>query len=110
MTIVTSAPVSIFSDLLSAHPSRTAYRYLLIDPGVSQRDAVTVDRAKTMSDFKNFMQPVSVAELERLEEAAVRAFLPDFICLDASFLPARIANRLGIPSAIISNFTFDGTV
>ncbi|KAJ3077887.1 hypothetical protein HK102_004899, partial [Quaeritorhiza haematococci] len=76
-----------------------------LDPGVVQSDAVTVDEKVTMNNLKIFME--TAEEHEREERWWLEGWRADIVCLDACFLPARIAKKLGIPAVIISNFTFD---
>ncbi|KAJ3208743.1 hypothetical protein HK099_008652 [Clydaea vesicula] len=105
VTISTIAPSFIFQDLLRHFPDTCTLRPASLDPGVVQSDAVTVDKAETLKELRAFM--LSIKELETAETEYILNLKPDIICLDASFLPAKIAQNLNIPSILISNFTFD---
>ncbi|KND01433.1 uncharacterized protein SPPG_03238 [Spizellomyces punctatus DAOM BR117] len=103
--ITTSAPRFIFDDLLTTYPQCTVRNIATLDPGVIQKDPVTVDVEKTMVQLRSFldgMNDVASQEAAWMAEAKL-----DIVCLDAPFLPARVAKQVGIPTVMITNFTFD---
>ncbi|TPX56364.1 undecaprenyldiphospho-muramoylpentapeptide beta-N-acetylglucosaminyltransferase [Powellomyces hirtus] len=106
VTIISSTPTFIYQDLLSTFPHTCALRNIAtLDPGVAQKDAVTVDVDVTMDRLRTFldgMEGVAQQEAEWMRGEGL-----DVVCLDAPFLPARVAKEVGIPSVMITNFTFD---
>ncbi|KAJ3298142.1 hypothetical protein HK104_011135 [Borealophlyctis nickersoniae] len=103
--IITSAPRFIFASLFNAYPSTCFFRSIsTLDPGVVQKDPVTVDADETMERLRSFLE--GAGDVMRGEEEWMRGKV-DVVCLDAAFLPAVVAKSLGIPSLVISNFTFD---
>ncbi|KAJ3033038.1 hypothetical protein HK097_004993, partial [Rhizophlyctis rosea] len=106
VTIVTSAPQWIFSDQLTLYPSLCSFRSIsTVDPGVIQSDPVTVDEDKTMQKLKDFLDGAD--EIVECEAEWMREWRPDVVCLDAAFLPAIVAKKVGVPSVVVSNFSFD---
>ncbi|KAJ3162287.1 hypothetical protein HDU86_004767 [Geranomyces michiganensis] len=106
VTITSSVPTFIFRDLLDIYAKSCQLREIgTLDPGVVQRDAVTVDVEVTMAKLSSFldgMEDVARKEVEWLKSQAI-----DVVCLDAPFLPARVAKEARVPSILITNFTFD---
>ncbi|CAM0139345.1 unnamed protein product [Umbelopsis sp. WA50703] len=81
------------------------YRHSLIDAGVVQPLAYTVDRDETISQLKTFLErrPETIEkEVKWLKEIGA-----DCVICDAPFLPCAAAEAAGIPAALASNFTFD---
>ncbi|KAF0497662.1 galactokinase like protein [Gigaspora margarita] len=100
--IVSNAPEFIFQGAISLG---ARYRHALIDAGVQQPRAYTVDRYQTIDDLELFLKnrpDMIVREVEWLKK--IKA---DIVLSDAPFLPCAAAASAGIPSAIVSNFTFD---
>ncbi|KIY64423.1 hypothetical protein CYLTODRAFT_401903 [Cylindrobasidium torrendii FP15055 ss-10] len=100
--IVSSAPEHVFSEsiALGAH-----YRRAEIDPVVVQPLAYRVDRRESVNVLKNFLsrkEDLLSNEVEFLQGIGARCVLSD-----AAFLGCLAAKRAGIPSALITNFTFD---
>ncbi|KAI9098789.1 hypothetical protein DFS34DRAFT_649493 [Phlyctochytrium arcticum] len=108
LIIITSAPATLFSSLLKSYPTTCHLRppSQILDPGVVQEDAVTVDGEATLKELRVFFGE-GVEGLISEEEQWMRNERVDVVCLDASFLPAVAAKRQGIPSLLITNFTFD---
>ncbi|ORY47340.1 UDP-Glycosyltransferase/glycogen phosphorylase [Rhizoclosmatium globosum] len=77
-----------------------------IDPGVSQRDAVSVDVEKSISNMANFLETWE-ERVEKEVEWLKSLHNVDVVLLDAPFIGAVAAKRLRIPSVLISNFAFD---
>ncbi|KIM84213.1 hypothetical protein PILCRDRAFT_403319 [Piloderma croceum F 1598] len=100
--IVSSAPKHVFNDsvALGAH-----YKHSEIDPVVVQPLAYRVDRQKSVDVLKAFLEKKDT----KLEDE--RAWLVDTkvdcVLSDAAFLGCLAANAAGLPSILITNFTFD---
>jgi L-arabinokinase len=102
---VTSAPVFLFDDAHKEFPDLIELREVFLDVGVVQADAVTVDRADTMARLHEFMAD---ADAKIASEAAwLMAKDVKLVLADASFVPCAAAKLAGIPSAFVSNFTWD---
>lgn len=103
--IVTNAPAHVFAPVTS-HPSgRGSYRNADVDAGVVQPKAYDVDREATFEALRGF---IDRREARLKEETKwLRQEDVDCVLVDATFLPCKAAERAGIPSVIISNFTFD---
>ncbi|KAJ3172764.1 hypothetical protein HDU87_007852 [Geranomyces variabilis] len=106
VTITSSVPSFIFRDLLSRHSNTCELREVgTLDPGVVQRDAVTVDVEVTMERLSAFLDGMDTVARKEVEWLKSQSF--DVVCLDAPFLPARVAKEANVPSILITNFTFD---
>ncbi|RUP47559.1 hypothetical protein BC936DRAFT_145589 [Jimgerdemannia flammicorona] len=81
------------------------YRHALIDAGVVQPLAYTVDREKTIENLTEFLRHRE-EKLAR-EMVWLRSVGADCVLCDSPFLPCAAASAVGIPAAIVSNFTFD---
>ncbi|CAG8611952.1 13063_t:CDS:2 [Funneliformis caledonium] len=100
--IISNAPKFIFQGAIDLG---ARYRNAPIDAGVKQPRAYTVDRQETINDLIKFLDNKPVM-LER-EIQWLKEFKADIVLSDAPFLPCAAAAAAGIPSVIISNFTFD---
>jgi hypothetical protein len=89
---------------LDNYPSCT-YRYAIFEPGVLQKDAVSVNVSGTLLKVSQFLSDLFILEQEETQH--MQQFRPDIVCSDAAFLPIHIAKTLNIPSILITNFTFD---
>ncbi|KAK7031204.1 hypothetical protein VNI00_013620 [Paramarasmius palmivorus] len=101
--IVSEAPKHVFSDSIALGAQ---YRYAdWIDPIIVQPVAYRVDRQKSVDVLKAFMNKKDLfVETERawLTEIGARCVLSD-----AAFLGCLAAKAAGIPSVLVTNFTFD---
>ncbi|KAG5726417.1 hypothetical protein E4T56_gene9941 [Termitomyces sp. T112] len=100
--ITSSAPKHVFAESIALG---ARYRYAEIDPVIVQPLAYRVDRQKSVEVLKSFLsRKDDILETERrwLEEIGAHAVLSD-----AAFLGCLAANSTGIPSILITNFTFD---
>ncbi|KAG5637484.1 hypothetical protein H0H81_004407 [Sphagnurus paluster] len=100
--ITSSAPKHVFADSIALG---AVYRYAEIDPVIVQPLAYRVDRQKSVDVLKSFLsRKDAILEGERrwLEEVKAHAVLSD-----AAFLGCLAAKAAGIPSILITNFTFD---
>ncbi|KAF5366651.1 hypothetical protein D9615_010602 [Tricholomella constricta] len=100
--ITSSAPQHVFADSIALGAS---YRYAEIDPVIVQPLAYRVDRQKSVEVLKSFLfrkDEILAVERRWLEEIKAHAVLSD-----AAFLGCLAANAAGIPSILITNFTFD---
>ncbi|KAI8821812.1 uncharacterized protein EV422DRAFT_433260 [Fimicolochytrium jonesii] len=105
VVIVSSAPPFIFRDTIESCANCELRSIATLCPGVIQKDPVTVDVAETMRQLDVFWtdaKDVVGTEAEWMKGARL-----DVVCLDAPFLPASVAKQLGIPSILLTNFTFD---
>lgn len=100
--IVSSAPKHVFSDSIA---QGALYRNAYIDPVIVQPLAYRVDRRKSVQVLENFLaeKDVKVAD----ESQWLRAIQADCVLSDAAFLGCLAANEAGIPSVLITNFSFD---
>ncbi|KAI9141429.1 hypothetical protein BKA69DRAFT_410058 [Paraphysoderma sedebokerense] len=100
--IISAAPEFIFKSVLS---NRCIYRNRLIDSGVIQTDAVTVDPDKSFEDLRYVMENKDTyisEEMDFLKKNDV-----SLVLTDASYIPIRAAKLLGTKRAVVSNFTWD---
>ncbi|KXS18902.1 hypothetical protein M427DRAFT_179214 [Gonapodya prolifera JEL478] len=108
VTVTSTAPAFLFSDVVRDFPHSFTFRVMQVDTGVLQRDAVTVDRTGTIARLEEFLSPGGVAErfLES-EPNWLRDNAVDVVCVDAPYTPLCAARAAKIPSIIVSNFTWD---
>ncbi|KAG1819919.1 hypothetical protein EV424DRAFT_1539719 [Suillus variegatus] len=100
--IISSAPKHVFNDSISLG---VLYRFAEIDPVVVQPVAYRVDRHKSVEALRSFLaRKESLLEQERQWLLDIQA---DCVLSDAAFLGCLAANAAGLPSILISNFTFD---
>ncbi|KAF8176690.1 hypothetical protein K438DRAFT_1607216 [Mycena galopus ATCC 62051] len=100
--IVSSAPKHVFADslLLGAQ-----YRNANIDPVIVQPLAYRVDRQQSVAVLKSFLDnkdAILQVEVDWLKE--IKA---DCVLSDAAFVGCLAATTVGVPSILITNFTFD---
>ncbi|RIA82534.1 hypothetical protein C1645_788192 [Glomus cerebriforme] len=100
--IISNAPKFIFQGAIDLGAK---YRNAPIDAGVKQPRAYTVDRQETINDLIKFLDNKPIM-LEK-EVKWLKDVKADIVLSDAPFLPCAAAALVGIPSAIVSNFTFD---
>ncbi|KAJ3224948.1 hypothetical protein HDU81_008241 [Chytriomyces hyalinus] len=107
VTVVTVSPPGLFADIQMRFPDNIALRRdsRALDPGIAQKDAVTVDLGKSVADMWAFL--VTWEQVRDEEAEWIRASNIDCVVLDAPFVPAVAARICGVPSILISNFTFD---
>ncbi|KAG1860393.1 hypothetical protein F4604DRAFT_2035681 [Suillus subluteus] len=100
--IVSSAPKHVFNDSISLG---VLYRFAEIDPVIVQPVAYRVDRHRSVEALRSFLaRKESLLEQERQWLFDIEA---DCVLSDAAFLGCLAANATGLPSILISNFTFD---
>ncbi|KAG2117753.1 hypothetical protein DEU56DRAFT_747920 [Suillus clintonianus] len=100
--IISSAPKHVFSDSISLG---VLYRFAEIDPVVVQPVAYRVDRHRSVEALRSFLarkESLLAQEKHWLFDIQV-----DCVLSDAAFLGCEAANAAGLPSILISNFTFD---
>ncbi|RDB25650.1 hypothetical protein Hypma_006794 [Hypsizygus marmoreus] len=100
--ITSSAPKHVFAESIALG---ALYRYAEIDPIIVQPLAYRVDRQKSVDVLKSFLdRKDTILDLERqwLEDIKAHAVLSD-----AAFMGCLAAKAAGIPSILITNFTFD---
>ncbi|KAJ6561915.1 hypothetical protein B0H19DRAFT_1143001 [Mycena capillaripes] len=100
--IVSSAPKHVFADsvVLGA-----VYRNSNIDPVIVQPLAYRVDRQRSVEVLKSFLDKkdaILQTEVEWLTQIHA-----DCVLSDAAFVGCLAATAVGIPSILITNFTFD---
>ncbi|KAF7424487.1 hypothetical protein PC9H_009794 [Pleurotus ostreatus] len=100
--IVSSAPKHVFADSIARGAE---YRYAEIDPVIVQPLAYRVDRQKSVQVLKRFLD--SKNTLLETEKTWLRQTRIDCVLSDAAFLGCLAAKSAGIPSILITNFTFD---
>ncbi|KAI0342725.1 hypothetical protein BDW22DRAFT_1357213 [Trametopsis cervina] len=100
--IVSSAPQHVFSGSLALG---AFYRQASIDPVIVQPLAYRVDRAESVKVLRHFLQRKPA--LVEVESRWLRLVKADCVLSDAAFLGCVAANAVGIPSVLITNFTFD---
>ncbi|KAF7374403.1 hypothetical protein MSAN_00324400 [Mycena sanguinolenta] len=100
--IVSSAPKHVFADsvILGA-----LYRHADIDPVIVQPLAYRVDRQRSVAVLKSFLDrkdAILQTEVNWLKEIEA-----DCVLSDAAFIGCMAATTAGIPSILVTNFTFD---
>ncbi|KAJ7193928.1 hypothetical protein GGX14DRAFT_587329, partial [Mycena pura] len=100
--IVSSAPKHVFADsvLLGA-----VYRNANIDPVIVQPLAYRVDRQRSVAVLNSFLDGKD--EILDVETKWLREIHADCVLSDAAFIGCLAATAVGIPSILITNFTFD---
>ncbi|KAJ7873157.1 hypothetical protein B0H13DRAFT_2058643 [Mycena leptocephala] len=94
--IVSSAPKHVFADSIVLG---AVYRNANIDPVIVQPLAYRVDRQRSVAVLKSFLEKKDVAWLREIHA--------DCVLSDAAFVGCLAATAVGIPSILITNFTFD---
>ncbi|KAK0205043.1 hypothetical protein DFS33DRAFT_1324953 [Desarmillaria ectypa] len=100
--IVSSAPKHVFSESIAVGAQ---YRYAEIDPVIVQPLAYCVDRQKSVQVLKRFLgskEALLDDEVHWLIRVNARCVLSD-----AAFLGCLAAKTAGVPSILITNFSFD---
>ncbi|KAJ7249236.1 hypothetical protein B0H12DRAFT_1019732 [Mycena haematopus] len=100
--IISSAPKHVFADsvILGA-----LYRNANIDPVIVQPLAYRVDRQRSVAALKSFLDKKdTILQTEVLWLQEIKA---DCVLSDAAFIGCLAATTAGIPSILITNFTFD---
>ncbi|KAH9945028.1 uncharacterized protein BXZ73DRAFT_86604 [Epithele typhae] len=100
--IVSSAPKHVFSDSIAAG---ALYRNADIDPVIVQPLAYRVDRQKSVEVLQQFLTQKD--NKVRDESQWLQAIRADCVLSDAAFLGCLAANEAGVPSVLITNFSFD---
>ncbi|KAI0671425.1 hypothetical protein C8Q78DRAFT_1153157 [Trametes maxima] len=100
--IVSSAPKHVFSDSVALG---ALYRNANIDPVIVQPLAYRVDRQKSVEVLRNFFHDKDRKVAD--ESQWLRTVRADCVLSDAAFLGCLAANDAGIPSILITNFSFD---
>ncbi|THH29917.1 hypothetical protein EUX98_g4266 [Antrodiella citrinella] len=100
--IVSSAPEHVFADSIALGAQ---YRHADIDPVVVQPVAYRVDRRKSVDVLRSFLK----SKGKKIEEEKVwlENICADCVMSDAAFLGCSAANAAGLPSILITNFSFD---
>ncbi|KAK7690543.1 hypothetical protein QCA50_005641 [Cerrena zonata] len=100
--IVSSAPKHVFADSIELG---ACYRNANIDPVIVQPLAYRVDRQKSVDVLRTFLQD---KDRKISDEAQwLLSIKADCVLSDAAFLGCAAANAAGIPSILITNFSFD---
>ncbi|KAJ7822078.1 hypothetical protein B0H14DRAFT_1325836 [Mycena olivaceomarginata] len=100
--IVSSAPKHVFADSIGLG---ARYRNANIDPVIVQPLAYRVDRQQSVAVLKSFIDKkdaILQTEVEWLTEIHA-----DCVLSDAAFVGCLAASTVGIPSILVTNFTFD---
>ncbi|KAF7289592.1 hypothetical protein HMN09_01321200 [Mycena chlorophos] len=100
--IVSSAPKHVFADSIAVGAK---YRNANIDPVIVQPLAYRVDRERSVATLRAFLHGkdrIMEAETRWLREIGANCVLSD-----AAFVGCLAANQVGIPSILVTNFTFD---
>ncbi|KAI0707127.1 hypothetical protein C8Q76DRAFT_629102 [Earliella scabrosa] len=100
--IVSSAPKHVFADSIAVG---ALYRNAHIDPVIVQPLAYRVDRQKSVEVLESF---IAQKENKTWDESQwLKAIHADCVLSDAAFLGCLAAHHAGIPSILITNFSFD---
>ncbi|KAJ7285369.1 hypothetical protein C8J57DRAFT_1291312 [Mycena rebaudengoi] len=100
--VVSSAPIHVFTDSIALG---AVYRYANIDPVIVQPLAYRVDRQQSVAVLKSFLKAKdAILETERHWLSAIGA---DCVLSDSAFIGCLAAAAVGIPSILVTNFTFD---
>ncbi|KAI0787436.1 hypothetical protein C8Q74DRAFT_1251708 [Fomes fomentarius] len=100
--IVSSAPKHVFADSIAVG---AFYRNAHIDPVIVQPLAYRVDRQKSVEVLETFLTKKDAKVWD--ESQWLRAIHADCVLSDAAFLGCLAAHHAGIPSVLITNFSFD---
>ncbi|CDO74499.1 hypothetical protein BN946_scf184979.g54 [Trametes cinnabarina] len=100
--IVSSAPKHVFSDSVALG---VLYRNANIDPVIVQPLAYRVDRRKSVEVLEHFLSEKDRKVAD--ESQWLRSINADCVLSDAAFLGCLAANEAGVPSILITNFSFD---
>ncbi|KZT73070.1 hypothetical protein DAEQUDRAFT_808608 [Daedalea quercina L-15889] len=100
--IVSSAPKQVFADSVA---TGAIYRNADIDPVIVQPLAYRVDRQKSVEILRAFLQKKDRKVTE--ESQWLKEIRADCVLSDAAFLGCLAAHNAGIPSVLITNFSFD---
>ncbi|KAI0749755.1 hypothetical protein C8Q80DRAFT_1232487 [Daedaleopsis nitida] len=100
--IVSSAPKHVFADSIAVG---ALYRNANIDPVIVQPLAYRVDRQKSVHVLESFL----ANEDDKVWDEAqwLKSIRADCVLSDAAFLGCLVAHHAGIPSVLITNFSFD---
>jgi hypothetical protein len=100
--IFTRVPCWLFAESL---PGPFTYHAVYTDVGLAQHDALNVDLETTLTHLDQ-MLPFAPALLDDLSERVQRAGCEMIFC-DIAPLGIAVAQRVGIPSVVVENFTWD---
>ncbi|KAH6913141.1 hypothetical protein BKA70DRAFT_1384105 [Coprinopsis sp. MPI-PUGE-AT-0042] len=100
--IVSSAPEHVFSDSIACGAQ---YRCAEIDPVIVQPLAYQVDRPRSVAVLKSFLAKKD--EMLERECRWLRMIEATAVFSDAAFLGCLAAKTTGLPSVLITNFSFD---
>ncbi|KAK4046751.1 hypothetical protein OIV83_005856 [Microbotryomycetes sp. JL201] len=101
----TAAATSSTSEPLPRLPRYATYRKRNVDAGIVQPKAYDVDRRATFDVLNEFVDQRD--ETLAIEVAWLKEQHIDAVLSDSTFLGCAAAAGAGIPSIIVSNFTFD---
>lgn len=104
VVVCTAAPAWLFSD----EGLKASVRALDLDPGLMMRDALNVDIPGSLGLYESLLArwpEALAAETAFLKSAGVDAVLSD-----AGALAVEAASEAGVPSALVTNFTWDWIV
>ncbi|MBX3000567.1 MAG: hypothetical protein KF893_18755 [Caldilineaceae bacterium] len=100
--IFTQAPRWLFAESL---PGPFCYHEIYSDVGLAQFDALNVDLESTLARL-NQLIPFAPALIEDLSKRVQQAGCEMIFC-DIAPLGIAVAQRVGIPSVVVENFTWD---
>ncbi|KAJ7145105.1 hypothetical protein C8R43DRAFT_1012830 [Mycena crocata] len=100
--IVSSAPKHVFADSVALG---ALYRNANIDPVIVQPLAYRVDRQQSVAVLKSFISAKD--DILRNEQDWLNEIHADCVLSDSAFIGCLAATAVGIPSVLITNFTFD---
>lgn len=104
VVVRTAAPARLFAE----EEVRAEVQAADLDPGLLMADALTVDRSASLAAYEGLL---GRWDSLRGEEAAVlRSLGADAVLSDAGALAADAAAEARVPSAVVSNFTWDWIV
>ncbi|KAJ7111999.1 hypothetical protein C8R44DRAFT_799100 [Mycena epipterygia] len=100
--IVSSAPKHVFADSVALG---AVYRNANIDPVIVQPLAYRVDRQQSVAVLKSFLDAKDV--ILQAERSWLGEIHANCVLSDSAFIGCLAATLVGIPSILITNFTFD---
>jgi L-arabinokinase len=103
---VTAAPAAGFAASSGLPPEKVSHRRVALDTGALQADAFTVDQAGSLAAY-DALAVDRREELLAAETAWLRAWGADLVAADAVPLACAAAELVGIPSVVVSNFSWD---
>ena len=107
MQIATAAPAYVFTrDIVTQTENHVSVRYVVLDSGAEQSDALTVDRIGSLETFAR-VSVLRRAELIAQEVGWLHTIRADLVVSDIVPIAFAAAKEAGLKSVGVSNFSWD---